>query len=161
MEVKKELPCVIKTFDYQLFGANSGIGLLGAVSGDPQFQYAELPPGWKKILERAAVITLWKVLDCQGRERAIISAWCVDGEFVNRLRPLSRFQVSYLYMEGLIVGCVRDGGKLIYTTASTVFPAPTEDNVAKALVKLEVADIANEWLDKNYPDWRHPGAYWD
>lgn len=136
----------------------AGIKILGAVEGDPMFQYVELPQGWKKV---ATDHSMWsKLVDDKGRERASIF---YKAAFYDRSAHMSlscRFGVSFDYdrldKENVGVANVTDGGKVIFTTD----PIP-----ANGEKRYDMSDKANklavEWLDKNHPDWRNPGAYWD
>jgi len=48
----------------------------------------------------------------------------------------------------------RDGNKVIYTTP--LIAVKGDEPSYESIENLAVA-----YLDKNYPDWKNPGAYWD
>lgn len=137
----------------------AGVKFLGFVEGDDLFQYVELPPGWKK---QATDHSMWsKLIDDKGRERAGIF---YKAAFYDRAAHLSlsrRFGVSFDYArldkDGVGVSKVTDCRKVVHATEPIV---KTESDES-----WDVSDKANklatEWLDKNYPDWKNPGAYWD
>ena len=138
----------------------AGVKFFGVIEGDDMFQYVELPKGWKKV---ATDHSMWsKLVDDKGRERASIF---YKAAFYDRSAHMSlscRFGVSFDYArfdkENIGVANVTDGGKVIHTTE----PITANDGYEK---RYDVSDKANkvavEWLDKNHPDWRNPGAYWD
>lgn len=136
----------------------AGVKFLGVVDGDDMFQYVELPEGWKKV---PTDHSMWsKLVDDKGRERAGIF---YKAAFYDRSAHMSlscRFGVSFDYdrfdKESIGVATVTDGGKVVHTTD----PIPANGKEC-----YDVSNKANkaavEWLDKNHPDWRNPGAYWD
>jgi len=151
-----ELGYVIIKDHYQVFGPNSGVKLLDIVTGNQKYQYVELPSSWK--VPNPAGSFSHDIVDSNGRKRADFQVAYVGGKYVNALWPLNRFQVGYLQVEGLLIGCVRDGGKLIYTTESIKF---LPDGTIHGTDAIDAEDRAREWLNKNHPDWQKPGAYWD
>lgn len=153
---------VIDKSHSQIFGPHSGVKSLGIVAGNPKFQYVDLPYDWKE-LPGPVEGSYHYIVDCKGRKRAYSRGGTVGGEYVKVLWPLSRFQVGYLQVEGLLVGCARDGGKLIYTTEpiKPVIDGRDALNYRDFLDQRRSENRAKEWLDKNYPDWREPGAYWE
>ncbi len=138
----------------------AGVKFLGIVEGDEMFQYVEFPLGWKKV---ATDHSMWsKLVDDKGRARASIF---YKAAFYDRSAHMSlsmRFGVQEDYdrqdTEGVAVAHVTDCGKVIHTTEPIQLPADARE-------KFEIADQANKaagaWLDRNYPEWRNPGAYWD
>ncbi len=136
----------------------AGVKFHGVVEGDDMFQYVEFPQGWKKV---ATDHSMWsKLVDDKGRERAGIF---YKAAFYDRSAHMSlscRYGVSFDYTrfdkENVGVANVTDSGKVIHTTEP--IPATGEK-------RYDTSDKANkvavEWLDKSYPGWRNPGAYWD
>ncbi len=139
----------------------AGVKFLGDVDGDEMFQYVEFPQGWNKL---ATNHPMWsKLMDDKGRERAIIF---YKAAFYDRSAHMSlstRFGVSQDYdrrnKEGVAVAHVTDCGKVVYTTES--IPLPTDDDHKKYNIVELANNAAVEWLNKNHPDWRNPGAYWE
>jgi len=138
----------------------AGVKFLGVVEGDPMFQYVKLPKGWKKM---PTDHSMWsKLVDEKGRERAAIFYKAAFYDRRANMRLSTRFSASRDYerqnKEGVAVAHVMDCGKVVHTTEPIKLPADT-------LEKYEVAEKADQaaaaWLDKNYPDWRNPAAYWD
>ncbi|MDP3725780.1 MAG: hypothetical protein Q8R36_01120 [bacterium] len=136
-----------------------GVKFLGDVEGDHLFQYVELPKGWKKVTTDDSMHS--KLVDNEGRERAEIFYKAASYDRRSDMSLSRRFDVSFDYgrfdKEGVGVANVTDGGKkVVYTT---------EPISATREKRREVSDQAEnaavEWLDKNRPDWRNPGAYWD
>jgi len=136
----------------------AGVKFLGPVEGDPLFQYVELPEDWQKV---PTDHSMWsKLVDNKGRERASIF---YKAAFYDRGAHMSlscRYGMAFDYdrfdKESVGVANVTDGGKVVHTTDP--IPGNGEN-------RYDVCDKANEvahaWLDKNQPDWRNPGAYWD
>lgn len=151
----EELSNVIERAHLEIFGATAGVKLLDVVEGAPLFHYVEFPPGWKQIPSKD--FPSWDdLIDDKGRKRATVRVVHVGGGYKCQVVPSNRFQASHIYNveDGIVVGSVRDGGKLIYTTESIKC-------VVGDLSWLHVEQVAEAWLDKNYPDWRKYGAYWD
>jgi hypothetical protein len=136
----------------------AGVKFLGPVEGDNLFQYVELPHGWEKV---ATDHSMWsKLVDDKGRERASIF---YKAAFYDRDAHVSlccRFGMMFDYNrfseEGVGVTNITDGGKVIHTTDP--IPANSKKNYE---AHDESDKAAIEWLDKNHPDWRNPGAYWE
>ncbi|OHB14666.1 MAG: hypothetical protein A2431_00455 [Candidatus Zambryskibacteria bacterium RIFOXYC1_FULL_39_10] len=136
----------------------AGVKFVCEVPDDPMFQIVELPTGWRKI---PTDHSMWsKLVDDKSRVRARIF---YKAAFYDRSANLSlscRYQVSFDYgrseKEGVGVTNITDGGKVIFSTE----PIPV--NREKSWRTSEQTNkLAVEWLDKNYPDWKNPGAYWD
>jgi hypothetical protein len=137
----------------------AGVKFLGVVEGDKMFQCVELPQGWKKM---ATDHFLWSnLVDDKGRVRAAIF---YKAAFYDRSAHISlscRFGVSFDYdgfdKENVGVANVTDGDRVIHTTEQiSTAEGETRHDVSEKARKLAV-----EWLDKNHPDWRNPGAYWE
>ncbi len=136
----------------------AGVKFFGPVEDDKMFQYVELPQGWKKV---PTDHSMWsKLVDYKGRERAAIF---YKAAFYDRSAHMSlscRFGVSFDYnlfdSEYIGVSSVTDGGKVIHTTK----PIPRGDKKSYD-VSNEANALAVKWLNKKYPDWQNPGAYWD
>jgi hypothetical protein len=132
----------------------------GLVDGDPMFQYVTLPKGWKKV---GTDHSMWSnLVDEQGRKRAGIF---YKAAFYDRSAHLSlecRFSARYDYdrmaNKGEIVGVVKDGEKVIYTTE--VRSCSGKDRSDYELTDAATKD-ATDWLSKNFPEWGDPTAYWD
>lgn len=136
----------------------AGVKFLGSLKGDKMFQYVELPQGWQKV---ATDHSMWsKLVDDKGRERASIFYKAAFYDRSARMSLSCRYGVSLdydrFYKENVGVANVMDGGKVIHTTE----PLPA-DSEKRYEVRDRTREVAIEWLDRNHPDWRNPGAYWD
>ncbi len=140
----------------------AGVKFPGVVEGDDMFQYVDLPQGWKKVATDHSMRS--KLVDDKGRERAAIF---YKAAFYDRSAHMSlsqRFSYKRDYdrqkKEGVTVAHVMDCDKIVYTTEPIQLQLPMDERE-----KYELADQADkaaiEWLNKNYPDWQNPGAYWD
>jgi len=136
----------------------AGVKFLGVVDGDPMFQYVELPQGWKKV---ATDHSMWsQLVDDKGRERASIF---YKAAFYDRSAHLSlncrystRFDYDRFEKENVGVTNITDGSKVVH--AFDMVPAAGEERYA---VADKLNQLALNWLNENYPDWRNPGSYWD
>lgn len=134
----------------------SGIKFLGEVPGDELFQFVELPEGWNI---KATNHSMWsKLFDDKGRERASIF---YKGAFYDRAAHLSikrRYNVQtdnegYEKRYGI---CLDDCTEIHRTEAIAC------DREILALDAREKAkQLAEAWLNDNYPNWRDRSAYWD
>lgn len=136
----------------------AGVKFLGPVEDDDMFQYVEFPQGWKKVATDHSMYS--KLVDDKGRTRASIF---YKAAFYDRSAHVSlscRFAVSFDYArfdkENVGIANVTDGGQVIHTVE--LVPAKGEDPYN---VRDKANKFAVEWLDKNHPEWRNPGAYWD
>lgn len=137
----------------------SGVKFLGVVDGDPLFQYVELPQGWKKL---PTDHSMWsKLVDEKGRERAMIFYKAAFYDRSAHMRLSLRFSVTNDYKraetEGIAVAHVLDCENIIYSTEPLKLPA---DDRKKYEVSDKAKKAAEKWLNKHYPDWRNPAAYW-
>ena len=137
----------------------AGVKFLGEVEGDPMFQYVELPAGWKKA---PTDHSMWsKLLDDKGRERASIFYKATFYDRSAHLSLTTRFGFRRDYdreeKEGVAVTYVTDGGNIIHTTEAIKMP---DDRQKRYEVGDKADKAASAWLNKQYPDWRNPGAYW-
>ncbi len=138
----------------------AGVKFLGEVEDDPMFQYVELPAGWKK---EPTNHPMWsKLLDDKGREHASIFYKAAFYDRNARLHLTPRFGFHRDYdkeeKEGIAVTHITDGVNVIHTTKPIKLP---DDNLKRYEVSHKADETAVTWLDKRYPDWRNPGAYWD
>jgi len=123
------------------------------------FQYVELPAGWKKA---PTDHSMWsKLLDDKGRERASIFYKATFYDRSAHLSLTTRFGFRRDYdreeKEGVAVTYVTDGGNIIHTTEAIKMP---DDRQKRYEVGDKADKAASAWLNKQYPDWRNPGAYW-
>lgn len=136
-----------------------GVKFLGVVSGDDLFQYVELPQGWKKEATSESMFS--KLIDDRGRERAVIFYKAAFYDRSAHLALSCRFRVVVDYdrfnKEQIGVASVTDSGKVVHTTEKVV----RSDGENRWSVIDKANDLAVEWLDTNYPDWKSPSAYWD
>jgi hypothetical protein len=137
----------------------AGMKFLGPVEGDAMFQYVELPKGWQKV---ATDHSMWsKLVDDKGRERALIF---YKAAFYDRSAYLTlscRYHTSFDYdrfdSESIGVTNITDGMEVIHTTEPILASKGDESYI----VSEKTNRAATKWLDKNYPSWRDPSAYWD
>ncbi len=135
-----------------------GVKFLGAVEGDPIFQYVQLPQGWKKVPTNHS---MWSnLVDDRGRGRAGIF---YKAAFYDRSAHLSldcRYQAHFDYdlfnKKAVGVTKVYDGTQVIFQTEPMSSDGKDSYHISDICSKQ-----ANDWLDKNYPDWKNPAAYWD
>lgn len=134
----------------------SGIKFLGEVPGDELFQFVELPEGWKK---QATNHSMWsKLFDDKGRERASIF---YKDAFYDRAAHLSikrryNVQTDHEGYEKRYGICLDDCTEIHRTEAIAC------DGEILALDAREKAkQLAEAWLNDNYPNWRDRSAYWD
>ncbi len=147
-------------YDTKAILEDAGVTFLGIVEGDDIFQFVELPAGWKKMSTNDP---MWsKLIDDKGRDRATIF---YKAAFYDRRAQMSlstRFRLQRNYerqqYENVAVVHVLDRDEVAYATDPIEFPY--EDD-KKHQVTKQAYEAAVAWLDKNYPDWRNPGAYWD
>lgn len=137
---------------------SAGVKFLGVVEGDPLFRYVELPKGWKKA---PTSHSMWSdLLDEKGRSRASIfykaAFYDRDAHLSLNRRYSAAFDYNRFTKEKVGVANVMDCGKVIHTTE----PIPA-NNKERWDVSDEALKLATEWLNKNYPEWKNPGAYWD
>lgn len=145
------------------------IGIVFGEQVDDLFTNVTLPPGWKK---QPTNHPMWSdLIDDQGRVRAGIfyKAAFYDRSAHIYIKP--RYGYGYLpalgydnpdYKSGGWVGVVMDCGTPIWKSEETE-PEPdyNSDGWAKWSDKRqEMADKALKFLDKTYPDWKNPLAYW-
>lgn len=102
---------------------------------------ATLPVGWTVDYEKGQNGML---RDGHNRVRGYFFYKAQDGR--GHLRMASRYYVHTEYPAG--TDTVRD--RLNPHTVLFAPPDSVQDGMAACW----------RWLDKNYPDWRHPGAYW-
>lgn len=148
----------------------AGVVFGEAVPGDPLFQYATLPTGWKK---QATEHSMWSVLlDAQGRKRATVGYKAAFYDRWAQLDATRRYRAGLDYSEaayanqkqGIYVGIVEDGdlavgGRVIFSITES--DAPDADRYAPGGARERAEKAAQAWLDEHYPDWQSLTAYWD
>lgn len=151
------LPAKFSFGERQILEA-AGIKFLGIAEDDKQFQYVELPAGWKK---EATDHPMWSnLVDEKGRIRARIFYKAAFYDRNSFIQLVTRFCVWYDFKredtEKVAVGLVMDCDKVIFATT------PIQQDGSKNYEAYNKAkEAAGKWLDENYPDWKNPGAYWD
>jgi len=126
----------------------AGVKFGSAVPGDPLFQYATLPTGWKKVGTDHA---MWSnLLDDKGRIRALIF---YKAAFYDRA---AHMQACCFYR----VDCDKDYKKnpnmrhVIGADSDTPIVTFNEQEYG------ESRRNACTWLDLNRPGWTDPAKYW-
>jgi len=158
----EELP---KNFLYCTKEQFEKIGVVFGEQSDDLFINTELPEGWKKV---PTDHSMWsKLVDDKGRERAMIfyKAAFYDRDahitMTNKLRlevaPEDHYKSNINYedrRDGKWRGEVYDAGKLIWKT-NYLF------GKNKPNIKDKLREKTIKWLNKNYPNWEDPTAYWE
>ncbi len=131
------------------------------VEDDPMFQYVTLPEGWAR--EGTGHSMHSDVLDEQGRKRIGVFYKAAFYDRSAHMWVTRRYASGYDYDHekntGEYVGVVTDGDITIHRTDP--LPSKTEDG-KDAWDNYELCQtLAKVWLDKHYPDWKDPAAYWD
>lgn len=139
----------------------AGVKFGEVVDGDPIFQYVELPAGWTK---RGTGHDMWSdLLDDKGQKRASIFYKAAFYDRNAHLNTEHRYAVEFDYdrvdREQVAVANVTDCGKVIYSTE----PIPTAEGTHRydSAISEPARQLALEWLDEHYPDWKDASAYWD
>ena len=131
-----------KKEDFEKIGIKFG----KVCDGDSMFQEVVLPDGWKKV---ATDHPMWsKLVDDQGRKRAGIfykAAFYDRDAFMN---IIPRFSTDSYKHDGKNV--VLDGDKELVEFRFEGYEAREQARI-----------LGQNWLDKNYPDWKDATAYWD
>ncbi len=153
-----ELPTDISGEDRLILLA-FGVTFLGAIKGDPLFQRARLPDGWKIA---PTDHSMWSnLLDSRGAKRAAIFYKAAFYDRSAHLRVEPRFVVKAQYPCPPIgqprTATITDAetGEILFT-ASEIVPDPTYKSNPDALCR--------RWLDENRPDhivnrgWTLPAA---
>lgn len=128
--------------------------------GDIGMRWVELPRKWSLALFESKGSHLGhrgRLLDGKGRERAVIH-YDPSFRFVS-LKCRYSFDLDDGSREkaGGTVGIVLDRDAVIHRTKPHSFVSKRGESRTKQGAWQE----AKRWLDKNRPDWKNPGAYWD
>lgn len=139
-----------------------GVERLGPVPGDDLFVNVELPKGWRKQPTDHA---MWSnLLDDKGRTRATIFYKAAFYDRDAHINVERRFSTSYKsdsteFGKGPFYGIAEDAdGEVIFRTA-TIAVDETLGNDSE--VRDRVRGEARRWLERNFPDYENPLAYWD
>ena len=143
------------------------MGLVFGEFADDLFINVTLPPGWKK---QATSHSMWSHLtDELGRERASIfykAAFYDRDAFININR---RFTYKTQPVGGYDSDGYRKGREThpfecVVTDCDTVIWTSEPVSPSAQLEWFRIDDVlrpmGKAWLDKNYPDWENPIAYW-
>ena len=136
----------------------SGVKFGELVEDDPLFQYVELPEGWtKRPIDR-----LWTdLLDSRGQVRArlMYKAAFYDRKARTSANLRFRFGTDYESAErGVVISHVRKGNEIVFSSDEYHVDPESRDQYAA----MDKADKqCRQWLEKNYPDYLDPSAYWD
>ena len=119
---------------------------------DGHFIKAVLPEGWYTRPGENLIYTYF--YDADGNQR---------GRMITVLKPGDTDVRMELYCKYRVVHATED-----YKTAEIYFGNSEEklfvagtckdDLISPDIIRLE--DMATRWAEENYPDYRHPGAYW-
>lgn len=154
--------------------AYMGIKVLNPVPNDALFTYVELPEGWKVVPTDHSMHN--SIVDDKGRKRAgyFYKAACYD-RIANMYPPLARFKLDYGNNDdygpegGLREIVIVDNAKYKIDSMERIDPDCIIQTFSQAgapgelgyKIADELKAKAREWLDKHYPDWKKPEAYWD
>jgi len=136
-----------------------GVKFLGPVEEDELFQFVELPAGWKKVPTEHS---MWShLVDEKNRHRASIfyKAAFYDRNAHMSLKRRYTHIFDYAKFENECVGVaqVLDGQTVIHTTE----PIPVTPGIPRYEISDKARDLAEAFLDKNFPQWKDCAAYWD
>lgn len=125
------------------------------VDGDPIFQHVTLPKGWKI---QSTEHSMWtELIDEKGRHRASIF---YKAAFYDRHSHISlSTRYNYSVYENKKYAVVKDGDKIIWQ--SKPFDLGEFDGEPTWYSQDKRAKEAEEYLNKNYPDWQDVKVYWD
>jgi len=140
------------------------LGIIRGEQVDDLFTKVTLPTGWyKKPTEHS----MWSdLIDEQGRVRAHIFYKAAFYDRRANLGLVTRYNYGVQPViknewDGQCYGAVTDHGNVIWHTDETLIrknDSNDDEAYYKVYDKLEKA--AHTWLEKHYPDYRNPLAYW-
>jgi hypothetical protein len=136
----------------------AGVRFIGPIEGDSLFQYVELPAGWTKMRTEHAMHS--RLLDAHGRERATIFYKAAHYDRRADLFLSCRYRVIFDYdrfehNDQVGVAQIMDGETCLYEVE-----IPAQGKPQYQIIE-ESRQAAFTWLDKHYPEWRNPAAYWE
>lgn len=138
--------------------AKAGVRLGPAVYGDPIFMEVRLPVGWR--IESTNEHMKFNLVDSKGRLRAMIIYHNVIGNRWAFLNVEPRFGVRIVKdgtPENAAVAGVTDGNShILFTTRPIRF-----GKKGRYKAEEKAQRLAEAWLNKRYPEWKNPAAYWD
>lgn len=150
------LPSNITTDNGKAILESYGVKFLGAVDGDPLFQFVELPAGWRK---RPTGHSMWsELVDHNGKSRASIfyKAAFYDRDAFVRLDQRFSVVLDYEQHDRHSVAFAKDEEKVIYATDPVAYGERKSFDVDR-----EQLQAAERWISERYPDWKNVAAYWD
>lgn len=137
-------------------------GVIFCTDADDLFVNVVLPDGWKKQATSHSMHS--DLLDEKGRVRATIFYKAAFYDRRANMRMCHRYGIDGY------VSCDADGNDVEYGKHTHFKTVVTDGDTALRVIGMRedkdytTGDIldreAQEWLDKNYPDWRNPLAYW-
>jgi deoxyxylulose-5-phosphate synthase len=148
------LPAQIRAEDLDLL-TSAGVKFLGPVDGDDLFQFVKLPAGWRK---EPTDHSMWShLVDDKGRIRGAIFYKAAFYDRSSNMHMQARYQVSVSYeSQDSRVAYAKDGDRVLYTS-----PVFAVDKERLWVASGDAQDDAMAWLDREFPEWRDPGKYWD
>lgn len=150
----------------------AGIKFSDLVPGNPIFQYVDLPPGWKNVPRNGFT----DLVDNKGRTRAFSFYIGQEAFYTAKVRYSVKFDSQRLRQDDVAVAHVMDGDRIVYTTEpfKDDLHAPIRITPYSSSPFIQVGDekqedplwkqamkAAQDWLDKKFPNWEDPSAYWD
>jgi len=132
---------------------------------------ATLPDGWRQVFVGEGLRRWCYLVDNKGQRRVSVNTSYSNQE----LKALHRFGVKTHRMfpnsGSVVFGIVLDYGAplntdetgrynlghVLHTTEAVPFPV----ELVSFEPESKAEQLAWNWLDQNYPDWRNPASYWD
>ncbi len=152
-----------------------GIEVGEPVEGDEIFLECKLPKGWQL---RPTSHSMWnELVDDQGRVRASMFYKAAFYDRSTHLQTRTRYNLSTNHQDAYRVATIKDVDKIVFSTdkipiskhycdRSSEWENLPQD--AKQKIISKVWDIeaglkkeAEEWVEKNYPEWKDETKYWD
>jgi len=139
------------------------LGFVFGQDADETFVYVTFPEGWKKV---PTDHSMWSdLLDDKDRKRAAIFFKAAFYDYHAEMDLTPRFSYSRVYdnhdeyIKGQIQWYVADGNDIIFRTDPLKFEKEYDEEWFK--LGGNASKLARSWLDKNYPEWENPMAYWE
>lgn len=141
------------------------MGIVYGEDADNLFVYVQLPEGWEKVATDHSMHS--KLIDDQSRERANIfykaafydrrASISIKRRYGYTVQPVCGWGQEFDNETEPRVCVVTDCGEVIWQTEEVM---PSEENVWFRLDDV-LRPLGLAWLNKHYPDWQDPLAYWD
>lgn len=138
------------------------LGFVFGEAADDIFTYVQFPEGWKK---EPTEHSMWSdLLDDKGRKRGSIfyKAAFYDRNahmnLVNKVRYSPVYESHDNYVPGQVQCYVTDGENILFETVPIKAKEYSDEYW---IANITASDEVQNWLEKHYPDYNDPMAYWD